>query len=154
MKVAVVGAQGTGKSTLVAALQLVLQTDPHPIACTVVEGWAQADHRSYDLSLLMGLDLPNDSDAEHRVASARCDDQLRQTMGQHAITYAVVYGSGPARMDSALQAIAHHSKQAATKRSPVKASEWNWCCDTCSDAACEHRLFTALVNKPPESVRP
>ncbi len=152
MKIAVVGAQGTGKTSLVAALQLALQADTDPIAFTLIKGGALEQHPRYDLTLLMGLDLPGPSVQHHGLTAAQCDGQLRQFMQQHAITYAVVYGSGQNRTDCALQAIAYLRKQASTRRSPAAASAWQWCCETCSDAACEHRLFTALVKPPILSV--
>ena len=153
MKIAVVGAQGTGKSTLVAALQHALQADTDPIAFTLVEGGSLELHRNHDLTLLMGLDLPGPTDPHHRLAAVECDGQLRQFMGQQAITFAVVYGSGQARTECALQAIAYRRQQASVKRSPAAACAWQWCCGTCSDAACEQRLFTTLVGQPTESVR-
>ena len=115
-------------------------------------------HRSYDLTLLMGLDLPrqppSNVDSNPPTAS-QIDGRLRQVLDQAAIPYAVVYGMGQARTDCALQAIAYHRARATRqKTSPASASSWQWCCDTCSDAACEHRLFTALVNGRGDSVRP
>ena len=154
MKIAVVGAQGTGKSTLVATLQIALQADTQQHAFTVVDGWAQERRHNYDLTLLMGLDLPNPTHQHHPMTAAQRDGQLRQFMDQHAIPYAVVYGSGQTRTDSALQAIEYRRNHTATKRSPAATCAWQWSCETCSDAACEHRLFTALVNQSPVSVRP
>ncbi|MEO7105237.1 MAG: hypothetical protein ABIZ09_02590 [Rhodoferax sp.] len=155
MKIALVGARGTGKSTLATALQGTFQTQTQAFACTVVDQLSQEPYRSYDLVLLMGLDLPSALDPDHRQMVEKTDHQLRQFMDTHVIPYAVVYGSGQARVDHAFQTIEYHRSRAANRRSLArKASEWQWCCDTCSDAACEHRLFTALVSRPPSSVRP
>ncbi len=142
MKIAVVGAPGTGKTTLVQALRLALLADADTAACVVTEDWAPEHHCNDHLTLLMGLDLSHSSAA----AVLRFDTRLRITLHSQAITYAVVYGWGQARTDGALQAIAYHRMQSRT-RPKRAASAWQWCCDTCSDAACEHRLFTALVNK-------
>ena len=153
MKIAVVGAQGTGKTTLVDALRLALPASADIADCMVVDkSWSPEQHRRYDLTLLMGLDLPQ-QDRGQTPQPTQHDTQLRQVLGSHAIAYAVVYGTGQARTDCALQAIASHRNQPRSRARPA-ASAWQWCCDTCSDAACEHRLFTALVNSKQSSVRP
>ncbi len=168
MKIAIVGAPRTGKTTLVQALQLappVGGTIPAP--STVVEGLALVDavwqdlllqdpslyaaaveqHRNYDLTLLTGLDLPAAPSGEYKPTAAQCDARLRQVLNSHGIAYAVVYGTGPSRTDSAMQAIAYHRQSASSARSRHPASAWQWSCEACSDADCEHRLFTALVNE-------
>ncbi len=154
MKIAVVGAPGTGKSALVQALRLALQTDTDMQPCAVSEDWAPDQHHRDDLALLMGHDLPHTGGE----AALQSDARLRHTLASHAAAYAVVYGTGQARTDCALQAIAYHRLQLRSRPRRVTAAEWQWCCDTCSDADCERRLFTALVNPPsasaPGSVRP
>jgi ABC-type glutathione transport system ATPase component len=141
MTVAVVGAPGTGKSTLVHALHLALRADDK--ACTVVEKSALDQHHQYDLTLLMGLDLPQHC-ANTDPDLLRSDARLRQTLGSQSRAYAVVYGSAHARTHCALQAIAHHRRQ-SSKQPTADASKWHWNCETCSDTECEHRLFSALV---------
>lgn len=154
MKIAVVGAPGTGKSSLVHALRLALlaNADTADTAeCTVTEDWVPEQHCSYDLTLLMGLDL---SPTVSAAPTLQLDADLRHTLDKQAIAYAVVYGTGQARADCALQAIAYHRVQ-SRRRAKRATSDWQWCCDTCSDAACERRLFTGLVNNmTPGSVRP
>lgn len=152
MKIAVVGAPGTGRTTLVQALRLALAADADIAECSVSEDWAPGQPCNSDLTLLMGNDLPQ----RERETTLQSDAHLRHTLNSQSIPYAVVYGSSQARTDCALQAIAYHRQQART-RPRRAASDWQWCCDTCSDAACEHRMFTALVNdkqQPPVSVRP
>ena len=146
MKIAIVGAKGTGKTTLVDALRLALQAyaDADVVECTLDESWTVQQHRRYDLTLLMGMDLPR-QDRDQSPQPTQHDSQLRQVLSSHAIVYAVVYGTGQARTDCALQAVAHHRNRFPL-RARTAASAWQWCCETCSDAACEHRLFTALVN--------
>jgi hypothetical protein len=155
VNIAVVGAPGTGKTTLVQTLRLALQADPDTAhSAAVTEDWLPSQpHHPNDLVLLMGNDLPHSSGEP----SLPSDTHLRHTLDRHAITYAVVYGTGQTRTDCALQAIAYHRMQLRSRprrAASQRASEWQWCCDTCSDAACEHRLFTALVKQPPGSVRP
>lgn len=152
MKIAVVGAPGTGKSSLVQALRSALLANADTAECSVTEDWAPEQHRSFDLTLLMGLDLSSTGSAA--APTLQLDAGLRHTLDKQAIAYAVVYGTGQARNECALEAIAYHREQTRTRRKRP-TSDWQWCCDTCSDAACEHRLFTALVNnKTPGSVRP
>nr|WP_295770258.1 hypothetical protein [Rhodoferax sp.] len=152
MKIAIVGAQGTGKTSLVDALRRALQADANVVECTTTESWSVEQHRRCDMTLLMGLDLPR-QDRDQSPQPAQYDFQLRQVLSSHAIAYSVVYGTGQARTDCALQAIAYHRNPSSSRSRPT-ASPWQWCCDSCSDAACEHRLFTALVNNNQASVRP
>lgn len=109
--------------------------------------WALAHQRAFDLTLVMGLDLPWVADGVQRdgpEARARVDARLRQVLDANAVTYAVVYGTGPSRTKCALQAIAHHSRLPSA-RTTSPASNWQWSCEKCSDAGCEHQLFSALL---------
>ena len=142
MKIVVVGAPGTGKSLLVQALRLALMANTDTAQYSITEDWVAEQHPSYDLTLLMGLDLSPRGGAP----LMQSDAYLRQTLDRLAIAYAVVYGTGQARTDYALQSIDFHRAQprARTKRA---TSDWQWCCDNCSDAVGEKRMFTALVNQ-------
>lgn len=115
--------------------------------------WALAHQRAFDLTLVMGLDLPWVADGVQRdgpVVRAQVDARLRQVLDAHAVTYAVVYGTGHSRTECALQAIAHH-RRLSTSSSGSPASNWQWNCEKCSDAGCEHQLFSALLKA--DSVR-
>jgi hypothetical protein len=39
----------------------------------------------------------------------------------------------------------HLPQEKATRQAP-----WKWVCDKCSDAQCEHRTFTALLEAKPQ----
>jgi hypothetical protein len=39
----------------------------------------------------------------------------------------------------------HLPQEKTTRQSP-----WQWVCDKCSDAQCEHRTFTALLEAKPQ----
>ena len=107
----------------------------------------------YDLTLVMGLDLPWVSDGIQRdgpAVRARVDARLRQVLDTEALPYCMVYGSGTARTACALQAIAHRRGTASTSANQ-RASSWQWNCEKCSDARCEHQLFSALLKA--DSVR-
>jgi nicotinamide riboside kinase len=106
---------------------------------------ALAYQRTYHLTLLTGLDIAwvedgiqRDGETVRRVV----DQRLRDVLAKHAIAYATVYGQGPARTHCALQAIAYSTSDART----TGHSNWKWTCEKCSDADCEHRLFTRLTN--------
>lgn len=165
MKIAIVGATGTGKSALAGALDITRTTGGGASAkWMVAEAPALTEaltrdllfrdtsfypralrlHRTFSLTLLTGLDLPSATLADGLLQPALFDLRLRQVMDDQAIPYAVVYGRGQDRTDCALQAIAHHGTRAAT-RSRSTATPWHWNCDTCSDADCEHQLFSALL---------
>ena len=106
------------------------------------------DHqRHYDLTLVMGLDLPWVADGVQRdgpLVRAQVDARLRQVLDTNALRYTVVYGVGEHRIDCALQAIAHHHPtRTGAKQAPP--SNWQWSCEKCSDARCEHQLFSGLL---------
>ena len=109
-------------------------------------------HRRYDLTLVTGLDLPWVPDGVQRdgpQSQSSVDTRLREVLQTHRIDYAVVYGQGSDRADCALQTILQHTKEAPN--SALKPSAWRWNCEKCSDAACEHRQFSALLER--DSVR-
>lgn len=165
VRIAIVGATGTGKSALAGALDIARRTDGGaPAQWMVAEApaltealtrdllyqdtsfYSQAlrQHRQFGFTLLTGLDLPSAALPDGRVHPALFDQRLRQLMDAQAISYAVVYGQDQYRTDCALQAIAHHTTAGFTRSRPA-TTPWHWNCDTCSDADCEHRLFSALL---------
>jgi nicotinamide riboside kinase len=106
---------------------------------------AAALHRTFDLTLVAGLDLPC---AEYRFQRdgvdlrARVNQRLRDVLALYGIAFSTVYGRGEARSQSAMQAIGY----ALGKRPPdAQRSHWKWPCEKCSDPACEHRLFSDLL---------
>lgn len=106
--------------------------------------FALEHHQRYDLTLVMGLDLPWVADGIQRdgpEAREPVDARLRQVLADKALNYTVIYGSGAARTQGALQAIASYGGM-ATSRPRKRPSLWKWSCEKCSDAECEHRMFT------------
>lgn len=142
LRIAILGVPGTGKSTLAAALQssvspTILQAAPAD------EDEARQYRQLFDLTLLTGLDqLPNTAD--HALCST-VDQTLRDALNRHALPYALVYGQGQARCDSAMLAIRFHMRN--TEGLPQSASRWRWACDKCSDPDCEHQLFSGLLRE-------
>ena len=135
-RVAVVGARGTGRSRL--AGELAGFFGEHGLDIGVSE-----DEPSADVVLLAGLDLPSARGAEAQDAS------LRACLQSAGVAFHVVYGTGPQRLRSALQALASAGVLAAglVAREDDGAEgrrPWTWQCEKCSDPDCEHRLFTRL----------
>jgi len=64
--------------------------------------------------------------------------------------FAVVSGSGDARLQSAWRAVQHAMGIArAEGREDIGRSNWQWRCERCGDAACELHLLPRTV--PPLS---
>jgi nicotinamide riboside kinase len=108
---------------------------------------AVAQHRTFELTLVAGLDLPWIADGFQRdgvALRARVDQRLREVLLQHGIAFSMVYGTGVARSQSAMQAIGYASGKPPPN---TQRSRWQWPCEKCSDPECEHRLFSALLPK-------
>jgi hypothetical protein len=148
MRIAIVGAECTGKKTLQRALIDFLRTTPWDGMAPVVEH-ADASLSAiagYGLVLLTANDLkpPVDRDPPIDWATREvADRQLRAALITRKIPHAVIYGEGQARIQCALDALAHLQKK-PLPRSPHD-TDWKWVCETCSDAECEHRLFSKLL---------
>ena len=135
-RVAVLGARGTGRSSLAGELARFFGERGLDIA--VLEEAAGAD-----AVLLAGLDLPSASGAQTQ------DAGIRARLQSAGVAFHVVYGCGPQRLRSALQALASAGVLAAglVEREADGAAQrrpWTWNCEKCSDPDCEHRLFTRL----------
>jgi len=146
MNIAVVGAQGTGKSSLIDSLKKLLPED-----CVLTE--TPDSPHGVHLTLLMGLDLVVTPDQVRQGPShtrEQVDARLRAELTEEGCPFVVVYGHGSARTEAARQAIAHHAKQ--PEPSPAQKSKpWQWDCEKCSDGNCEHRMFTGLLKTPAPS---
>jgi nicotinamide riboside kinase len=102
-------------------------------------------HRSFDLTLLTGLDIPWVGDGIQRdgvAVRAQVDQRLREVLQQNGIAYSTVYGTGEARTACAMQAIDY---ALGTPRADTASGHWKWNCEKCSDPDCEHRLFRDLL---------
>lgn len=146
MPIAIVGVPGTGVMELLDALPTALLAAGLPRPCALSAAQTLDPQRPLELVLLCGLlQTPADPQAQH------IDTQLRQLLDACAQPYAVVYGDNlMQRIHSAVQAIAH--RQQAGFSPPTGQTPWQWQCEKCSDAACEHQLFSSLLKT--ESVRP
>ena len=105
--------------------------------------------RGYHANLLTGLDLPWVPDGLQRDGphvQGPIDALVREALQQAQVPYHVVYGHGPARLASALQALGSAGViEPAQPPAAQAAAEWSWRCEKCSDPVCEHRLFRRLL---------
>ena len=132
--------------------------------------FAIAHQRSYDITLLTGLDLPWMADGLQRDGphtQEAADSLLRSVLGRASLDFQVVYGTGIARLENALHAISaldaidaidaiqsiasytNGNRAGALfppqkQENPATTAAWTWPCDKCSDPDCERRLFTRL----------
>jgi nicotinamide riboside kinase len=120
---------------------------------------ARAEQRGYDLTLLMGLDLPWVADGLFRDSAAvreATDAVLRRELQIAGVPYQTIYGKGTQRLQQALRAIASHLDRPLLADDPaLQQGRGRWVCDNCSDPACEHRLFSQLLTtESPRNIPP
>lgn len=116
--------------------------------------------RLYELTLITGLDLPWVPDGLQRdgpQVRAPIDALLRSSLMQAGLDFRVVYGQGLARLNNALLALglAPEDERVWQGRASVQFAlnegRTPWLCDKCSDADCEHKLFTGLLQRNPNA---
>ena len=114
---------------------------------------ALEQQRGFDLTLVMGLDLPWAADPQRDGPHSRApvDAALRTALARANLPYQVVYGKGQARTQNALNAIELIATRAGNisargRFSSKNITPWAWNCEKCSDPVCEHRLFSGLLN--------
>jgi nicotinamide riboside kinase len=110
--------------------------------------------RSYDLTLVTGLDLPWVADGLQRVGPQvrePVDALVRAALTRAGVNYQVVYGQGEERLANALVAMNSIAISAgctgATGLISLKNQPWTWSCDKCSDPDCERHLFTSKMGQ-------
>lgn len=147
-----------------AACDVVI-TDTAPLMTAIYSDWLFEDrtihafalqhHEIYDVTLVMGLDLPWVADAHQRdgpQSQRPVDSLLRSTLELAAIPYSTVYGRGHDRCQNALAAVSpgiHKSPMASTAPNPDRryTTMSPGQCDRCSDALCEKHLFRDLMTQ-------
>ncbi|MEY4882802.1 MAG: hypothetical protein RIS34_656 [Pseudomonadota bacterium] len=144
----------------------VIIADTTPLTTAIYSHWLFADQsiddfaikhqRDYDVTLVLGLDLPWVADGHQRdgpQSREPFDELLRKTLELAHIPYASVYGQGAQRSENALAAISHQDLRRIvhpvpeTHNGPWPADKTNrfWHCDKCDDAICERHLFRQLL---------
>jgi nicotinamide riboside kinase len=118
-----------------------------------LEARAATLHRRVAHTLLMALDLPWTPDGLQRdgpQVREPVDGMLRELLGTHGLPWSLVGGSGRARLETAVDAVAPLLRTLAGARSGLftrlqqrnaEPAARSWRCENCDDAACEHRLL-------------
>lgn len=99
------------------------------------------------LHLLCATDLPWVADGLQRdgdAARLAFDTRLRTVLTHERIAYASILGHDADRTQRALRQL-DTALLATTSSSEAAQTPWKWSCERCSDARCEHRLFSALL---------
>ena len=115
---------------------------------------ALAHQRLYDLTLVTGLDMawPAPRGQENPHSRGPFDALLRDALTRAGIGFQVVYGQGLTRLHNALLALGLEDEAAWAQRESAQFAlnrgRTPWRCEQCSDPACEHRLFTGLLQRP------
>jgi nicotinamide riboside kinase len=117
---------------------------------------ALAHQALYDITLVMGLDLPWVDDGLQRdgpQVRGPVDTLVRQALERSSMAYRVVYGQGPRRLNNALLALGLAGEDASAQhireqgQFAINQGRSIWQCNDCSDPACEHKLFSRLVEQ-------
>jgi energy-coupling factor transporter ATP-binding protein EcfA2 len=144
LKVALMGAPGSGKSQLATALGQALQALDWPAHVVIADiAAAQAPANQQTLRLLMGLQAPDPMEEQ-------ADQSIRAALMLSKAAFQVLYGSADEKLSQALSIVEGHLPQ--TRRRTQSGADsahkpWVWACDKCSDPQCEHKLLTDLLQK-------
>lgn len=146
MRIALLGAPGTGKSQFSAALNLALKATGWPAILLTANQIDLTRIDLTDLTLLMGLKVANES-------ALKADQSIRTALSQSSASFEVLYGSTQERLEQTLVLIEKRLVNlkipltARPARIDVKTKPWVWNCEKCSDHKCEHTLLTDLLQK-------
>jgi nicotinamide riboside kinase len=110
---------------------------------------ALAAQKGYDLTLLMGLDMPWVADGLQRDGPHVRNDVdalIRQALQKAGIAAPTIYGLGDARLQAAMAVVLQAIKARETVRElssnqSIKSSSWKHFCECCGDGECERQLF-------------
>ena len=175
MKVALLGAAGTGKTSLARALTLALANSPaapddwHIIDESPVQRLLQAvasANPTLDQTTALKLETPEwlqaleaqrgfdyslllALDVGSANASANGVDTAQRLRMDALLRQALVQAQIPFQVIYGLGEDRLAQALSALKRSPAvreaRRKPWVWACDKCSDPACEHRLLSDLL---------
>jgi len=127
---------------------------------------ALAHQSKFDLTLVMGLDIAWVADGLQRDGAhvrEPIDNLIRQALQKAQLPFKVIYGKDDNRLAAALLAIreslGHLTANLTHQLGSLEAAQTlrtesqyglnkgktAWRCDLCSDADCEHRLFSDLL---------
>ena len=113
-------------------------------------GPAMTWHRRCAITLVTALDLPWEADGHQRDGphvQGPVDSAVRDLLIAHRLPWAVVGGTGPSRLENAVDAVAPLLRQLPATRQGLftrlqarneAEPQWTWTCD-CDDPECERR---------------
>ena len=158
LRIALLGAESTGKSTLAAEITAALIRRGHSCAAVpeVLREWCETEGRTprRDEQATIAHEQ-----ARQALAPVDVDFVIADTTPLMTAVYSqpwqVIYGQGNTRCQNALNTIdsiakTHHLTLARVENDAENGpkARWGWSCEKCGDADCEHRLFTSLVSDP------
>ena len=127
---------------------------------------AVAHQSKFDLTLVMGLDIawvPDGLQRDGEHVREPIDNLIRQALQKAQVPFKVIYGKEENRLTAALMAVREglshlndglanqlaslHAAQTVRTESQygLNKGKTAWRCDLCSDADCEHKLFSDLL---------
>lgn len=100
-------------------------------------------HCACDITLLTALDLPWQADGLQRdgpQVREPVDALLRAALAGASIDHSVVFGTGPARLESALKVVRRALSESTANDEEEEEgahAKWHWRCERCGDSSCE-----------------
>jgi nicotinamide riboside kinase len=114
-----------------------------------LEPMAAMHHLRFPLTLLTALDLPWVADGLQRdgpQVQAPVDALVREFLITHGLRWSLVSGTGTARLQSALDAVApRRGLFTRLEQRNAEPAARAWSCNLCDDPGCEHRLRGGTV---------
>ena len=167
--IAVCGADRAGAAALASALARRLAAETG-LRCTRVSLLADADLLAHDLVvwhadpsalpadwLHVALTLLTALDPLHCDPSAEATDAaLRGRLQAAGLPWVLVSGAGPARVETAIDAVAPLLRAWRTPRNGLltrlarrnaMAPQWQWVCETCDVPECEHAQLVSSAHR-------
>jgi len=165
MKIAILGAECTGKTTLRRGLEEALSNagwhdvvvdDNTPLMTAIDRDLLHADASQYPAALahmqtfthvlVTALDLPwaaGDNRDEGSSQQSAIHQRVHEVLRLHNMAYAMVYGRGEQRLQTAISAVIPSAGESQAEARSYQ--RWLSGCEKCSDPVCEHRLFQGLT---------
>ena len=101
-------------------------------------------HQACDITLLTALDFPWQADGLQRDGPhvrEPVDALLRAALADASVNYSVVFGTGAARLESALKVVHRTLSESPAKGEESSNARWHWRCERCGDSSCERLML-------------